>query len=320
MKRLQLVSRCCTGLLGLCILMALSTGSAQAIDWNKVSSKDVALFYPGQASWEWVLTIANHSGATKFRGGKTCRGCHEGEHARIGDLIVSGQKLDPAPYPYETGSVVVNVKTAHDDENFYVRLEWASDSSAGEMLDKDFEAKVTFMFDDGNVVEAARAGCWGTCHDDADGMASATDGQSRKKYLSRSRTKNTRQGGGDTFKADADIQSLYDSGTFLEYWQARLNKGAAAVAVDGYLLKDRQENANPLVQVSADNENGKWVVVMSRKLIAGAPGHKDLVAGTPYNFGIAIHGARSAGRYHRVSFEQTLMLDAGAADFIAERQ
>ena len=27
-----------------------------AIDWASVPGKDVVLFYPGQASWEWALT------------------------------------------------------------------------------------------------------------------------------------------------------------------------------------------------------------------------------------------------------------------------
>jgi hypothetical protein len=40
---------------------------AQALDWSKVPGRDVVMFYPGQTSWEWNLTEADHSAAAKFK-------------------------------------------------------------------------------------------------------------------------------------------------------------------------------------------------------------------------------------------------------------
>ncbi|HQX24950.1 MAG TPA: hypothetical protein PLI00_10015, partial [Pseudomonadota bacterium] len=57
----------------------LAAGAAGAVDWSAAPTKDVPVFHPGQASWEWALTEKDHSGAPKFRGGKNCRACHDGE-------------------------------------------------------------------------------------------------------------------------------------------------------------------------------------------------------------------------------------------------
>ena len=75
--------------------LALWAAPAGAVDWNAVQGKDVTMFYPGQASWEWVLTPTSHSGAPVFREGKNCHECHKGEEKRMGDTIVSGKKLEP---------------------------------------------------------------------------------------------------------------------------------------------------------------------------------------------------------------------------------
>jgi hypothetical protein len=62
------------------------------------------------------------------------------------------------------------------------------------------------------------------------------------------------------------------------------------------------------------------VVVFSRQLELGDPRHKDIVAGKTYFIGFAIHDAYAARRYHQVSFEHTLVLGQGDADFVATRQ
>lgn len=294
--------------------------SSQEIDWDSVEGKEITLLYPGQASWEWALTKSSHSGATKFRQGKTCNECHEGEEQDMGELIVSGKKLEPQPIERKRGFILVNVKVAHDGENFYMRLEWTEQGKDGfPTMDPDYETKVTVMFDDGSVPEAKRAGCWGTCHDDATGMAS-NSGPELKKYLSKSRTKNTRQGGGTNYKTDAEIAALAGAGTFLEYWQARLNHDQAPVAVDGHILKSRDENENPLASASFQYLHGKWIVVFSRPLNVSGEYRKPITPGKTYTFGIAIHEAYAAKRFHHISFEHTFVLDKGDADFVAARR
>ncbi|MGQ0384394.1 MAG: ethylbenzene dehydrogenase-related protein [Gammaproteobacteria bacterium] len=174
------------------------------------------------------------------------------------------------------------------------------------------------MLGDGAVKEAARAGCWGSCHDDAMGMAiSAPDGRITK-YLAVSRTKLSRQGGGEDTKSPAELQALIQQGTFLEYWQARLNPDRPAEPASGYVLDKRHRDAQASTRAEASFTNGEWAVVLSRPLKSAAPTQKALIAGKPYAIGFAIHDDYTDHRFHYVSLELSLMLDAGIADFVAK--
>lgn len=288
-----------------------------AVDWSSVPAKDVVLFYPGQSSFEWAMTPTDHEGAEKFRGGKNCHECHNGDEKSMGDIIVSGKRNEPAPIAGKPGSVAAKVKFAHDDQNLYVHLEFAEGNQPNAGMDKDFATKVTMMLNDGKVPEATRAGCWAMCHDDASTMASA-NGATRPKYLSKTRAHLSRQGGGDELKSADDLAKLTADGYSLEYWQARLNPGSAAVAVNGSVFTKREETKPTAVTVEASNAGGTWSVTFTRKLSAG-PNFKEIVAGKPYTVGFAIHSGHAAKRFHYVSFEHTFVLDQGEADFVAAK-
>ncbi|MBI1732502.1 MAG: cytochrome c-552 precursor [Gammaproteobacteria bacterium] len=301
--------------------LCAASAAAPAVDWNGVEGRQVMLFFPGQASWEWALTQADHSGAKKFREGKNCRECHAEEEKDIGDKIASGKKLEPNPVAGKPGSVSVNVKTAHDGERLYVRLQWQEPArSQGAKMDPDFESKITMMLDDGSVSEAVRSGCWGACHDDAVGMASAAAGSELTKYLARSRTKVARSGGGENYKPAAELDQLLQQGVFMEFWQAKLNKGAAPLAVDGYILDQRHKNETPAIQAEGGMEGGAWTVTLSRKLSGAGPRHKDIVPGKTYSVGFALHSDHAEHRFHHISFEHTLAVDQGKADFVAVKK
>ena len=44
---------------------------------------------------------------------------------------------------------------------------------------------------------------------------------------------------------------------------------------------------------------------------------KDIAPGKTFTLGFALHAGHTAKRFHYVSFERTLMLDDGSADFVA---
>lgn len=308
---------------GMIALGAMVAQPALAVDWSAVPGKQVTLFYPGQASFEWVLTQSDHSGAPKIREGKHCSGCHRGEEAKIGALIVSGKKLEPNPIPGKAGSVKATVKIAHDANKLYVHLEWTeppAPSAPAPAVDKDYELKTTMMIDDGSVVAARLTGCWATCHADLIGMPYASPNAKLTKYLAQSRTKVTREGGDERYKSAAELKKLMDQGIYMELWQARANKGARAVAADGYVLEKRHMNSAPIVNATASFSGEKWTVELSRALAPDKPGHKDIVPGKTYHIGFAIHGHHAAHRYHDVSLGYTLVLDRGNADFVARKQ
>ncbi|TAL04026.1 MAG: cytochrome c-552 precursor [Rhodospirillaceae bacterium] len=286
------------------------------IDWARVPGKDIVLFYPGQMSWELLLTQADHSGAGKFRDGKDCRQCHEGHEAESGNLMVADKSSEPTPIAGKPGSLKVNVKAARDDERIYIRLEFDPGNQPDAGMDHDYATKVAVMLDDGHVPEAARAGCWGACHDNLSGMPSG-HADDTTMYLAHSRVKITRAGG-DQVKPDADLAQMRAAGEYLEYWQARLKPDGPPVVVDGTVLEKRQENPAPAAAATASQVNGAWALTFSRKLSAGAP-YKEIAAGKTYTLGFSIHAGHTAKRFHYVSLEKTLMLDQGAADFVAVR-
>jgi hypothetical protein len=305
--------------LGLTALL-LFAASAVAVDWSKVVGKEVVLFYPGQAAWEWTLTQSDHSGNEKFRKGKDCRDCHQDEQTDMGTKIVKGEKLEPHPIPGKRASIAMTVKAAHDGDRLYLHFEWPQFSgTVDKQMDPDVATRVTLMLDDGKVVEATRAGCWGTCHADLPDMARAKEGSTLTKYLAASRTKITRDGGDENYKSAGDLEKLLKDGVFMEYWQAQLNPGAPPKAVDGYILDKRHVNENPSISAEGGLEGDNWVVVLSRPLKAPGPSHKNIVAGKTYSLGFAIHDAYSEHRYHHVSFRNTLALDSGDADLVAKK-
>lgn len=297
-------------------VLALMPGAAGAVDWSKVQGKEIVLFYPAQLSWEMLLTQSEHSGAGKFREGKNCAGCHGGEEKASGKLLVADKSSESAPIPGKPGFVSAVVKAAHDGQRLHIRLEFDPGPQPDAGMDKDFATKVAVMIDDGAVAEATRAGCWATCHDDLARMPSAGETEVTK-YLTRSRAGMSRKGGGP-LRPTAELDKLRAEGAFLEYWQARLNPGAAAVVVDGTVLDKRDENPAPLVAVEAADQGGKWIVTFSRALNAGA-GRKEFRAGKTYTVGFSLHAGHAAKRFHYVSLEKTLTLDAGAADLVAIR-
>ncbi len=104
-------------------LALAASGTALAADatrlkWDGVPKTEVTLFYPGQATQEWMTSAAHKAGATGVNEGKSCVACHEGEEADLGKVIVSGQKLEPNPIAGKPGSIKVTVQAAYDIARF----------------------------------------------------------------------------------------------------------------------------------------------------------------------------------------------------------
>jgi cytochrome c-type protein NapC len=291
---------------------AIVSGDAGALDWEKVPSKEVTIFHPGQGSYEWMLTESDHSAAPKIRQGKRCAECHTGEEAKIGATIASGKKLEPEPAKVGQPSSPVQVQFAHDGERLHARLRWPAQGAGSA------KSSIALLLDDGQVNAARLTGCWATCHSDLPGMPHALPAPELTKYLAQSRVKMGRTGGGADSQPEATLRELLGKGLFLEWWEAELGS-ASAKAEDGWVLDSRHESKPPLVSATGRLEGGFWTAELSRKLVVGTPGRKDFAPGKLYTFGIAVHDGDAEGRFHRVSLEHTLALDAGEADFVARR-
>ncbi len=287
---------------------------AHAIEWSNVPGKDIVLFYPAQLSWEMLLTQSEHSGAKKFREGKDCRQCHEGEERASGLLLVADRLSETAPIENKPGFIEATIKAATDDERIYVHVEFEPGAQPHAGMDRDYETKIAVMLDDGGVAETRRGGCWAACHDNLARMPSG-EAADTTKYLSRSRSGMTRTGGED-IKSSAALQDIRKNGGYLEYWQARLNRGAAPDVVDGFILESRVETPSPVVEAQSSFKDGRWSVTFSR-VMKGEGLYKEFVGGKTYTFGISIHAGHTAQRFHYVSLEKTLVLNGGSADIVA---
>ena len=270
-----------------------------AVDWSKVSAKDFTLFYPGQKSWEKVLTATEHKGAAKLRAGETCASCHADEEADMGSSQAEADKFSGR------NSIVVQFKAAVDAGNLHLQV---SGPAVG-----DKAPGVAVMLGSEALKSTAQAGCWGVCHDDAPGMASDS-GQKLGKYLARSRSKNTPTGGGDSVRPQAELDAALAAGEFLEL----LEVDASGKGERGYVLDKFHEREMPGATLRV--EGGRWIAEMQRPLAAGGKGEVALEAGKTYHIGVAIHDPGVKGREHLVSLERSLAVGSGSAAIVAQQQ
>ncbi len=322
---------------------AAPAAAASAFDWSGVPETEVVFFYPGQSSMEWVLNGRDHGGARPLKAGDRCYDCHEGEEADIGELVVSGEKLEPNPIPGKRGSIAVNVQAAHDSDYLYMRFQWEDTEHApapfadGGKMDPDNQTKLAVMLtsDDEKVEFAERSGCWQTCHHDARTMPDTPDADTLSasplaqtldfsdgvtKYLQESRTGieikgkgDKPRGGWDKLKDATEVQAALDDGQIMDL--LRFNSGGESE--DGYILSERVMAGGQGVTFSGGLNDGVWTVEMTRKLSSDQPGDISMSVGEWYNIGFAIHDDYSDARYHHVSLGLKLGFDDEDAEINA---
>jgi cytochrome c-type protein NapC len=299
----------------------------------------ITLFYPGQASMEWNLKGSDHGGKRAFVSGDRCFECHEDEEEDIGDLIVTGEKAELTPIPGKRGSIPVQVQAAHDTDNLYLRFQWQEGEHApvpfvdGGKMDPDNPIKLAIMLstdneDDPKVEYAERAGCWQSCHHDANYMPDQPDeailktsplaqrldlGKGFTKYLKESRSEieiegkgGKKRGGWDKLKDEAEIQAALENGSFMDLWRYKSGSGESE---DGYILAERVMTGGQGVNFSGSLNDGTWTVEMTRKLTSDKPGDISMSLDEWYNFGFAIHDDYSSSRFHHVSLGLKLGFD-----------
>jgi len=321
--------------------------AAGDVDWSAIEAREVTLFYPGQASMEWVLKGSDHGGKRAFVKGDRCLECHEDEEVDIGDLIVVGDKAEDTVIPDKRGSILVNIQAAHDADNLYMRFQWEDGEHApvpfvdGGKMDPENPIKLAVMLatdseDDPKVEYAERAGCWQTCHHDANYMPDQPDEAiltssplaSRldlslgfTKYLKESRTEieidgkdGKQRGGWDKLKSEAEIQAAMENGSFMDLLRYKSGSGESE---DGYILEQRVMSGGQGVSFTGSLTDGVWTVEMVRKLTSDQPGDISMSSDQWYNIGFAIHDDYSSSRFHHVSLGFKLGFDDEEAEINA---
>ena len=324
---------------------AASSGGS-SIDWSGIEASEITLFFPGQASMEWVMKGSDHGGKRAFMTGDRCFDCHEEEEVDIGDLIVSGEKVEPTPIPGKRGSILVNIKAAHDAENLYMQFQWQDGEHAeipfadGGKMDAENQIKLAIMLttdseDDPKVEFAERSGCWQSCHHDVNYMPHQPDDSELTgalasrldlnggftKYLKESRTEieiegkgGKKRGGWDKLKDEAEIQALLEAGSFMDLLRYKSGTGESE---DGYILAERVMTGGQGVDFTGELKDGVWTVEMTRKLTSDQPGDISMATDQWYNIGFAIHDDYSNSRFHHVSLGFKLGFDDEDAEINA---
>jgi cytochrome c-type protein NapC len=312
---------------------------ASDIDWGTVGGVDLTLFYPGQASFEYVQNGKQHGGARPLtKGGDACSTCHAKELDTIGKNIVEGNENNESmPIPGKPGTIGATVQAAHDGDNLYVRMQFPESTHNpvpfvdGGKMDPENPIKVAMMITGTGIEFGEQVGCWATCHADnsympfdpgPEAIAANAEVVERlqaegtiTKYLSESRSKvevkgrrGKAQGGWDQLKPAEEIEAYLNDGTFMDL----LRVYSDGSATNGYLLDRRVQNDGEIA-ATASLDAGMWTVVFSRALSSGAPGDIALEPGKTYTVGFAIHDDYASARFHHVTLDTSLALDSSDA-------
>jgi len=281
------------------------------------AEQEVILFQPGQSSWEWLLVPSSHDGGKRMREGKNCLYCHDGEEKTIGNLIASGEKLEPAPIDGMPGFVQMKLDASYDENMLHLTLKWQSPEMSQPAGDESESTHLTVMLGTPALSVAPIAGCWAACHSDLPGMPDAQPGSTLTKYLPGSRTKMTRTGGGSDIRAEAELTSQMNEGQFLEYWQVVLDGGELITATDGYFLEARAVNEDTAITAEVKSNGSDHAVEITRPLNPSGPQRLALKEGEEYTLAIALHENHASGRHHLTSFPLRFVLGSGDAEIVA---
>lgn len=244
----------------------------RSIDWSKLPTKSITLFYPGESTYDW-LTSPAHKGARSVGQGKACIGCHEADEKDLGKILVKGGRTEPTPIPGKNGLIDVTLQAAHDADSVYFRAQWKSNlNREGRMHDyvrfdgkqwkwyghdrNDkvvrsgqqpalYEDRFSIMLDDGKVAGFAQQGCWLTCHDGMRDTRNQVVGAPVKKHplFSEARydadirkylavTRTDAAASWDKTKSKEDIAKLKAEGRFLDLMQWRVARSGPVGMAD----------------------------------------------------------------------------------------
>jgi len=250
--------------------------SAAPADWSKVPVKTIKLFYPGQSSYEWLHSKDHKRADTKVAKGDSCISCHEGEEQEIGELIVSGERLEPMPVKGKQPTIDLSLQIAYDDSNAYVRAQWKTlNPFPGEAhpfsryngkewkhygypkLDKVvqdgkqpgiYEDRFSMLIDDGTVPNFDVHGCWISCHDGQRDMQNKAgksevkahallgDGGLKKKDVRKYLPSTRTDANWASTKTRAEIDKIKAEGGFLDLMQWRGHRSNPVGMADDFYV------------------------------------------------------------------------------------
>jgi hypothetical protein len=281
---------------------AMLTSDSGMLDWGRVPTHTLTLFYPAQSSYQW-LRSADHPGASMVAQGTSCVTCHNGQEEKLGNKLVRANPLEPTPVAGKNGVLKLNMQVAYDAENAYFRFQWKTqgdmpgDAYPVYRFDgKDwrpygaprlhpaarkgeqpaiYEDRLSMMIDDGSVPGFANQGCWLTCHRgerDMPQQPTTATVLANPLYAAIKRndvrkylpsTRTDEAASWENGKSVAEIDKIKAAGAFLDLIQWRAHRSnPVGMADDGYVLEWRNFDAGRNPFVSNMNAKMRQPVYM----------------------------------------------------------
>lgn len=307
--------------------------AAKDVNWDKVGSQKITMFYPGVVSWEF-LNSEDHSlgGRNIKKGKKNCSDCHIGKDTGL-DLrannIVNGalkmkksqKTFEPEPISGKKGLLDLNLQAAYDEEYIYLRFQWPSSGASWnnpKVAEEGFPDRVSIQLNRANDKEEflSRYGCFRTCHNDLNSMPESPSKDAVKKQPYYGALKRddvrlyayyTRSGAWDDIKKPDELKGFLKDDGLIDVWEAGV-KGKEALAQDGWILEDRRDDDKEDIKAEVNFENGKYTMTIKRKLKTDDPKDIQLKEGDVVVSGIAIHDDKTSHRKHYVTLPFTIGL------------
>lgn len=303
---------------------------AAEVNWGGVQSHKVKLFYPGTASWEFVNSKDHGVGRVPVvKRKKACPECHIDKSGNLdlraaeivnGTLSMKASKkpFEPNPIAGKPGFLDADLQAAYDDENIYIRVQWASAGKSWKGDDGGVPDRVAIQLNSGQD-EFSKYGCFVACHPDQNSMpeSAAKDKVGKHPYYAKQKRDDVRlyafytrteDGGWADMKDSKGIDELQKNGALIDLWEATF-KAKGLDVDDGWILEDRETDHKD-VEGNGEWDNGKYTVTLKRKLKTSDAKDVELKDGSTVTVGIAIHDDKAKLRMHYVSYPLSIGLGA----------
>lgn len=316
-------------LLGL-VVFIFSAGISQAEpNWSSVRKREVTMFYPGVASWEFLISPDHSLGGRNIKKGKkNCVKCHvseSGEYDIMTDGIAAGtykmkksqKPFEPNPMENKAGFFSSEVQAGYDSEYLYVKVSWFSVGAGWNdesLSEKGVGDRVALQLNKGNKY-FKKYGCMVSCHTYLDSMPdapSADEVKAHPYYSKKKRDKlklytvysRTDGGGWGDIKSDAELATIREEGGLIDLWEGEV-ENKSIHSEDGWVLEDRDKDNNDVI-TTGGFKDGMYSVVFKRKLETGDSNDVQLKEGDVFAMAVAIHENKSSKRQHYISFPFTV--------------
>ncbi len=315
---------------------------AQEIDWKKIGTQKIILFYPGVASWDFLTNLKHHKlGARNVRKGKrTCADCHFDEELLEFDLkvpdITSGKltkkrsrdPFEPEPIKGKPPYLNLNIQAAYDNEYLYLKIDWPSNGASwndASLADKGVPDRISIQMGK-DYAPFKSYGCFVSCHDDVTSMPGAPPKDKIKAHPDYSPLERddvrlyayyTRKEGWAIRKDEQELKKLFGEGAGIDLWKMEF-KGPKAIVEDWSIFSDRIKDKQEDVKGNGQWNRKGYSVTFKRKLQTGDPDDVQLNERDVVTIGIAVHDDKVKQRKHYVSFP--LKLGIGTAGDVTAKK